>query len=234
MKPGTRVRCRDHHRRLRRGHHRSPPGGVQRRRRTRGLPLDPRRVSSRSTSSSVPPPFGRVVIASGLDDGDVIALRDPTAIERREPSTTEGSIVARPARGWVMTLGDAFDHRHREPLDAQAAIGAHHARDDLRCRRGHRHALHRRRRRARGAGDDRAARCPKHPGSRRRYAGRRAQEVRENSPGVSPRDAVAIADAIPGVELTCAASRDRAVHGARRRDEPSRPRRTASMRPSPS
>jgi putative ABC transport system permease protein len=30
------------------------------------------------------------------------------------------------------------------------------------------------------------------------------QEVRENSPGVSPRDAIAIADAIPGVELTCA------------------------------
>jgi putative ABC transport system permease protein len=29
------------------------------------------------------------------------------------------------------------------------------------------------------------------------------QEVREKSPGVSPRDAVAIADAIPGVELTC-------------------------------
>lgn len=28
-------------------------------------------------------------------------------------------------------------------------------------------------------------------------------EVRENSPGVSPRDAVAIADAVPGVELTC-------------------------------
>jgi putative ABC transport system permease protein len=30
------------------------------------------------------------------------------------------------------------------------------------------------------------------------------QEVRETSPGVSPRDAVAIADAIPGVERTCA------------------------------
>jgi putative ABC transport system permease protein len=30
------------------------------------------------------------------------------------------------------------------------------------------------------------------------------EEVRETSPGVSPRDAVAIADAIPGVELTCA------------------------------
>ena len=29
-------------------------------------------------------------------------------------------------------------------------------------------------------------------------------EVRETSPGVSPRDAVAIADAVPGVELTCA------------------------------
>jgi len=29
------------------------------------------------------------------------------------------------------------------------------------------------------------------------------QEVREKSPGVSPRDAVAIADAVPGVELTC-------------------------------
>jgi putative ABC transport system permease protein len=29
------------------------------------------------------------------------------------------------------------------------------------------------------------------------------QEVRENSPGVSPRDAVAIADAVPGVEMTC-------------------------------
>jgi putative ABC transport system permease protein len=30
------------------------------------------------------------------------------------------------------------------------------------------------------------------------------EEVRETSPGVSPRDAVAIADAVPGVELTCA------------------------------
>jgi len=30
------------------------------------------------------------------------------------------------------------------------------------------------------------------------------QEVRETSPGVSPRDAVAISDAVPGVELTCA------------------------------
>jgi len=30
------------------------------------------------------------------------------------------------------------------------------------------------------------------------------QEVRETSPGVSPRDAVAIADAIPGIERTCA------------------------------
>lgn len=30
------------------------------------------------------------------------------------------------------------------------------------------------------------------------------EEVRKNSPGVSPRDAVAIADAIPGVDLTCA------------------------------
>ena len=30
------------------------------------------------------------------------------------------------------------------------------------------------------------------------------REVRETSPGVSPRDAVAIADAVPGVELTCA------------------------------
>jgi len=29
------------------------------------------------------------------------------------------------------------------------------------------------------------------------------EEVREKSPGVSPRDAVAIADAVPGVELTC-------------------------------
>ena len=29
------------------------------------------------------------------------------------------------------------------------------------------------------------------------------REVREKSPGVSPRDAVAIADAVPGVELTC-------------------------------
>ena len=30
------------------------------------------------------------------------------------------------------------------------------------------------------------------------------REVRETSPGLSPRDAVAIADAVPGVELTCA------------------------------
>jgi len=38
-----------------------------------------------------PAAFGRVVVSSGLEDGDIVALRDPTATEAQDGSTQESS-----------------------------------------------------------------------------------------------------------------------------------------------
>ncbi len=150
-----------------------------------------------------PAAFGRVVVTSGLEDGDVIALRDPTTTEDQSEDKS-GISGAGPARWCIVTLRDAFGtaienlstHKLRSVLTMLGMIfgvgaviamlsigeGAERQAMEMIERLGVRNILVR----------DIDMRDEE------------LQEVRETSPGVSPRDAVAIADAIPGVERTCA------------------------------
>ena len=104
---------------------------------------------------------------------------------------------------------------------SEAALGADHAGDDLRRRRGDRHALDRRRRRAAGPGDDRAHGPAQRAGARqvdrRTTSWRRSARSRSASRCATPQ---AILEAVPGVCRWSRASRGRDLqdHGRGRHD----------------